>query len=140
MSLDRDEANPGYRLGRLFAVLENVQRTALGRSVNATIRDRYYGAASATPASVFPLLIRNANHHLANIRKAEQAAGSPTPFEKEMGQIIDGLGADASRGNLRLEDRAASPSATTTSASAGSPACRAEEPADNDRHCRHRRN
>ena len=40
VSLDPHEANPGYRLGRLFAVLENVQRSALGRNVNATIRDR----------------------------------------------------------------------------------------------------
>ena len=103
VSLYRDEISPGYRLGRLFAVLENVQRTALGRSVNATIRDRYYGAASATPASVFPLLIRNANHHLANIRKAGKG-GLTYTLEKEMGQILDGLGATFPR-NLRIEDQ-----------------------------------
>lgn len=103
VSLDPDEASPGYRLGRLFAVLENVQRAALGRNVNATIRDRYYGAASATPASVFPLLIRNANHHLANIRKAS-SGGLAYTLEKEIGQILDGLGATFPR-NLRLEDQ-----------------------------------
>ena len=103
VSLDRDEPSPGYRLGRLFAVLENVQRTALGRNVNATIRDRYYGAASATPASVFPLLIRNANHHLANIRKTGKG-GLTYSLEKEMGQILDGLGSTFPR-NLPIEDQ-----------------------------------
>lgn len=103
VSLDLDDPNPGYRLGRLFAVLENVQRTALGGNVNATIRDRYYGAASATPASVFPVLIRNSNHHLANLRKAAKG-GLAYTFEKEMGGILDGIGATFPR-NLGIEDQ-----------------------------------
>lgn len=103
VSLDPDNPNPGYRLGRLFAVLENVQRTALGGNVNATIRDRYYGAASATPASVFPVLIRNANHHLANLRKAAKG-GLAYTFEREMGGILDGIGAAFPR-NLGVEDQ-----------------------------------
>ena len=90
VSLDPQDPNPGYRLGRLFAVLEGVQRSALGRNVNATIRDRFYGAASATPASVFPILIRNANHHLAALRKAGKG-GLAFSLEREMGGILDGL-------------------------------------------------
>ena len=74
MSLDRDESNPAYRLGRLFAVYERVQRAALG-AVNATIRDRFYGAASATPASVFPLLARKCTHHLATLRRNDRRRG-----------------------------------------------------------------
>ena len=54
---NRDEPDPGYRLGRLFAVLESVAARR-ARQLNATIRDRYYGAASATPAAVFPMLLR----------------------------------------------------------------------------------
>lgn len=69
MSLDVEEKNVAYRMGRLFAVLESVQKQALGKDINATIRDRYWGAASATPALVFPMLIRNAMNHLAKIRK-----------------------------------------------------------------------
>lgn len=103
VSLDRDETNPGYRLGRLFAALEGIQRTALGRGVNATIRDRYYGAASATPAAVFPILIRNANHHLAAIRKT-RGGGLAHALEKEMGQILEGFGAAFPR-HLRIEDQ-----------------------------------
>lgn len=103
VSLDPHEANPGYRLGRLFAVLENVQRSALGRNVNATIRDRYYGAASATPASVFPVLIRNSNHHLASLRKGGRG-GLAYTLERDMGGILDGFGASLPR-NLRIEDQ-----------------------------------
>ncbi len=62
MSLDRDNPNPAYRLGRLFAVLERIQQAALP-GLNATIKDRYFAAASATPARIFPQLTKNATHH-----------------------------------------------------------------------------
>ncbi|PJK29221.1 type I-C CRISPR-associated protein Cas8c/Csd1 [Minwuia thermotolerans] len=103
MSLDRNEANPGYRLGRLFAVMESIQQAALGKTINATIRDRFYGAASATPASVFPVLLRTAGHHLSSIRKGEKG-GLARWFEREMGEIVDGL-PNAFPRNLRIEDQ-----------------------------------
>jgi CRISPR-associated protein Csd1 len=87
VSLDPTLQAPGYVLGRLFATLEEIQQAALGRDVNATIRDRYYGAASATPASVFPLLVRNAQHHLARLRKDKP--GWAINLEKQLGQVMD---------------------------------------------------
>ena len=102
VSLNRDEANPAYRLGRLFAVLENAQRAALGK-VNATIRDRYFGAASATPASVFPMLLRNSTHHLAVLRKGDKAKLGGW-FEGEIGEILGGLDAAFPR-SLRIEEQ-----------------------------------
>lgn len=65
MSLNENNSNIAYLLGRLFSVLEKVQKDALGANINATIRDRYFGAASATPGSVFPLLLRLSRHHIA---------------------------------------------------------------------------
>ncbi len=56
MSLDRNNVNVGYRLGRLFAVLEKIQEEARS-GINATIGDRFYGAAS-TSQSVFPRLLK----------------------------------------------------------------------------------
>ncbi|WP_339138106.1 MAG: type I-C CRISPR-associated protein Cas8c/Csd1 [Candidatus Electrothrix sp. GW3-4] len=64
MSLDEQQYDPAYLLGRLFAVLEKAQLDALGK-INATIKDRFYGAASATPAAVFPRLLRLTQHHIA---------------------------------------------------------------------------
>ena len=89
VSLDPDNTDPGYLLGRLFSTLEGVQRAALGTKVNATIRDRYYGAASATPAIVFPVLLRTAQNHLGKLRKDK--GGLATYLEKDIGQIVDTL-------------------------------------------------
>jgi len=100
MSLDTSNKDVGYLIGRLFASLENIQRNALGRDVNATIRDRYFGAASATPASIFPMLIRNAQNHLGKIRK--EKPGLAVNLEKEIGEIINMLGPKFPK-NLSLE-------------------------------------
>ncbi|MGD9714913.1 MAG: type I-C CRISPR-associated protein Cas8c/Csd1, partial [Thermomicrobiales bacterium] len=91
VSLDPNNKDPGYLLGRLFSTLENVQRAALGAQINATIRDRYYGAASATPASVFPVLLRSAQNHLGKLRK--EKPGLAVKLEKEIGQTIELLDA-----------------------------------------------
>ena len=103
MSLDRDETHPAYRLGRLFAVYERVQRAALG-TVNATIRDRYFGAASATPATVFPLLARKCAHHLATLHRAEHRRRLAHWYEREIDAILEGVGTAFPR-SLRLEDQ-----------------------------------
>ena len=66
--LDPDNQHPAYRLGRLFAVLEKIQEEA-SPGLNATIRDRYYGAASSTPVVVFTTLLRLKNAHLKKIDK-----------------------------------------------------------------------
>lgn len=100
VSLDKENDDPGYLLGRLFATLENIQHAALGKNVNATIRDRYYGAASATPASVFPMLIRNTQNHLGRLRKDKP--GLAVNLEKEIEEIVDKLSASFPK-SLRIE-------------------------------------
>ena len=55
-----------YVLGRLFSVLEGVQQCA-NPNINTTIKDRYFNSASATPATVFPLLLNLAQKHLAKL-------------------------------------------------------------------------
>lgn len=97
VSLDPRNTDSGYLLGRLFSTLESVQHAALGQ-VSATIRDRYYGAASAAPASVFPVLLRSAQNHLGKLRKEKK--GLAVNLEKEIGQIIDLLGASFPRSLL----------------------------------------
>ncbi len=67
MSLNTERRETAYLLGRLFAVLEKAQLDALGK-VNTTIKDRFFSAASSTPASVFPRLLNLSQHH---IEKAE---------------------------------------------------------------------
>ena len=83
--LDPANPNAAYRLGRLFAVLEKIQEEA-SPGLNATIRDRYYGAASSTPVSVFTTLLRLKNHHLGKLNK-----GRAVQMEKLIGEIMEGL-------------------------------------------------
>ena len=71
VSLNEQCEESGYLLGRLFALLEKSQQDAQGSQINVTIRDRYFGAASAAPLTVFPVLLRLAQHHLS---KAEHGA------------------------------------------------------------------
>jgi len=80
MSLDENSKNTAYRLGRLFAMLEKAQQDATP-GLNSTIKDRYFGAASATPGSVFPLLIRLAQHHIS---KAEYGPSIDRRIEEVM--------------------------------------------------------
>lgn len=83
MSLDTTNNSIGYRLGRLFAVLEKVQEEA-NPGINATIRDRFYGAASSTPVAVFALLMKLKNHHLAKLENRGRAIN----FEKLISEIM----------------------------------------------------
>ncbi len=67
VSLNEQSGNPAYVLGRLFAVLEKAQQDA-NPGINATIKDRYFTSACATPASVFPVLLRLAGHHTSKAK------------------------------------------------------------------------
>jgi CRISPR-associated protein Csd1 len=83
VGLDKDQLSIGYNLGRLFAVLEKIQEEA-NPGLNATIRERYYGAACGSPVSVYPTLMRLKNHHLAKLHK-----GRKTNLEILIGEIIE---------------------------------------------------
>lgn len=83
--LDPTNTHPAYLLGRLFATLEKIQEEA-SPGLNATIRDRYYGAASSTPVAVFTTLLRLHNHHLGKLSK-----GRAVQLEKLVGEIVGGL-------------------------------------------------
>lgn len=99
MSLDKTNTDLAYRLGRLFAVLEKIQEEA-NPSINATIRDRFYGAASATPVTVYSQLIKLKNHHLVKLNP-----GRKVYFEKEIGEIFDAIKYDFPA-HLTLDEQA----------------------------------
>lgn len=83
--LDLDNTSAAYRLGRLFAVLEKIQEEA-SPGLNATIRDRYYGAASSTPVAVFTTLLRLKNAHLKKLSQ-----GRSVSFEKLLGEVLSAV-------------------------------------------------
>lgn len=63
VALNKENTNVAYLLGRLFAVLERVQLDAIP-GANTTIKDRFYGSASATPRVAFPQILRLSQHHI----------------------------------------------------------------------------
>jgi CRISPR-associated protein Csd1 len=83
MSLNEQSTIPAYVLGRLFAVLEKVQQEAIG-DVNASIKDRYFTSACASPKSVFPTLLRLSQHHIS---KAEFGYARDNRIEKILGLL-----------------------------------------------------
>lgn len=99
MSLDLDNKNQGYLCGRLFAVLEKIQEDAQP-GINATIKDRFYGAASSTPVTVFGRLLNLSNHHLAKL-----GGGSKTYYEKIILEIMTGISSNGLPAHLSLDDQ-----------------------------------
>lgn len=95
MSWDPERREIAYLLGGLFAVLEKAQLDALGR-VNTTIKDRFFSAASATPASVFPRLLRLSQHH---IEKAEYGHVS----DRRIAEIMEYI--DSFPAHMNLQDQ-----------------------------------
>lgn len=86
VALDPENRNKGYVLGRLFAAYEQIQSAALGPRVNATIRDKFYGAASAQPRKVFALLNSASTNHLSKLGK--QKPGYRVVLEKTVSEIM----------------------------------------------------
>jgi CRISPR-associated protein Csd1 len=86
MSLDLENTNIGYRLGRLFAALEKIQSDA-NPGINATIRDRFYGAASGSPVTVFGNLMRLSQHHLGKL-----SGGLRVTRERLLQEIMSEIG------------------------------------------------
>jgi CRISPR-associated protein Csd1 len=67
MSLDAQSTDAPYRLGRLLSAYEQLQRRAQGGNLNRTLVDRYFGAASTRPGTVFPQLVRLSQNHLGKL-------------------------------------------------------------------------
>jgi CRISPR-associated protein Csd1 len=89
VSLDPECNEAGYLLGRLFAVYEQIQTAALGRNVNATIKDKFYSAAAAQPRKVFRMLDSGSANHLSKIGK--QRPGLKVNLEKTLGAIMEAM-------------------------------------------------
>lgn len=87
VALDRNEKNKGYLLGRLFAVFEKVQQESADTELNTTITDRFYGAASTNPVTVFTQLIRLNRNHMSKLKSKN--TGLNIIREKEIGEIMN---------------------------------------------------
>lgn len=87
VALNKECKKVPYVLGRLFAVLEDLQEKA-NPGINSTIKDRYFNSACANPSMTFPLLTKLANTHL---KKISSQKGTVIYFEKLIGELMNKL-------------------------------------------------
>ena len=100
MALNEESNYPPYVLGRLFSVLEGIQKDA-NPKIQATIKDRYFNSACATPASVFPILMKLSNSHLSKLIDRKQVF-----YQKKLSEITGLLGMSFPK-TLTLEEQGA---------------------------------
>lgn len=105
MALDETSTDPAYVLGRLFGAFTYAERSYADRG--ATIRDKYMSGASATPARIFPVLMKGYEHNRAGLAKAGgQKVGAGIKAEKAVASILALLpGGGDLPASLPLEDQ-----------------------------------
>lgn len=86
MELNENTDNLEYVLGRLFAVLEDIQYWANG-DLNTTIKDKFFISACATPASVFPRLLKLSVSHMRVLKRDKTKLY--VIFDKQMTELIN---------------------------------------------------
>lgn len=103
MRLDGASSDISDILGRLFSVLESIQKDA-NPGINTTIRDRYFNSACATPASVFPVLLKLKNSHVKKLER-EIGGGSKIYYEKLLTELMGKINAFPQRLNLEEQGK-----------------------------------
>lgn len=88
MGLNEECMDSAYVLGRLFSVLETIQKEA-SPSITSTIRDRYFNSACATPAAIFPVLIKLKNSHIKKLERDK--GGAKVYYEKQLTLLMSKL-------------------------------------------------
>lgn len=86
VALNENSTNIPYTLGRLFCLYEEIQEDA-NPGINATIKDKYFNSAAATPATIFPILDNLAQKHL---RKLD--IGQRIYLDRRVGELKSRLG------------------------------------------------
>lgn len=94
-----ETTNVPYLLGRLFSVLEAVQKAA-NPGINTTIKDRYFNAACATPGTAFPTLLRLSQKHLRKLND-----GLATHYDKQITELMAQLPESGFPARLSLPDQ-----------------------------------
>lgn len=84
--LDSENKLPAYICGRIFAVLESIQRAALGSEINAGIRERFFSFASTNPSPAFGRLMKLSQNHLSKVK--QEKAGLAVILDKELQELF----------------------------------------------------
>ncbi|MCD8206862.1 MAG: type I-C CRISPR-associated protein Cas8c/Csd1 [Bacteroidales bacterium] len=99
MALNTENKSSAYLCGRLFAVLEKIQKDSSGGELNKTITDAYFSSACTRPATVFPRLLTLSQNHIAKLSEGTQVF-----YNNLLNEIFDGI-ADVFPRTLTLEEQ-----------------------------------
>lgn len=99
MDLNESTEYVPYVLGRLFAVLEDIQNIAIKKE---TVKNRYFNSACSTPAIVFPQLLRIVNSHMRVLSRENK--GAQVILDKQLQELMSKIHAGFPK-NLSLEDQ-----------------------------------
>ena len=104
MALDENSTDVSYVYGRIFSVLEKIQmevQMEASSTLNATIKDKYFTSACATPTKVFPILLKLSVHHLNKLK-----TGRRIYWEKQLTNLMGKLSPSAKNSStLTLEEQ-----------------------------------
>lgn len=75
-----------YNMGVLFSILEEIQEK-VNPNINATIKDKYFNSVSATPSTVFPILIALSQNHLKKMEKRNKIY-----YDKRLIEVLGKIG------------------------------------------------
>lgn len=92
MALNKENDNPAYLCGRLFALLEKLQVDTADTKLNRTIRESYFASASSKPSVVFPKLIKLSQHHLSKLKGKNE--GFAVYFNTQIEEVFALLGTE----------------------------------------------
>jgi len=65
---DPNDKSPALVCGKIFAVMESIQRAAQGKDLNAGIRERFFSFASTSPAPAFGRLMKLSQNHISKLK------------------------------------------------------------------------
>ncbi|MBR1690104.1 MAG: type I-C CRISPR-associated protein Cas8c/Csd1 [Oscillibacter sp.] len=86
--LNKDCGYPPYVLGRLFAVMEEIQLDSADWDLNRSIKDSYFTAAASTPSSAFQKLFPLSDYHLKKLKRDQSKSGRARRLEQEKASLV----------------------------------------------------
>lgn len=84
--LDQKNKSTAYICGRIFALLESIQRAALGKNINAGIRERFFSSASTSPSLAFGRLLKLSQNHLSKLKNSKP--GLAIVLDRELQELF----------------------------------------------------
>lgn len=86
---DPNDLSPAIVCGKIFSVMEGIQRAAQGKDLNAGIRERFFSSASTSPATAFGRLMKLSQNHISKLK--HDKPGLAVFFDRQLQELCSKL-------------------------------------------------